>query len=215
MADNTRLVDALRRRFRNRRDVMAALGLDYSLLGEDHDMTYRNNIYAFDSRGRARDAEEVRREEDREARDRMRRAMDSNDPYEMIEELADQFPEEFARCAREIAEDRRGPRGWARDKRELRAADRMLAARPRKFGRDEPEPFYGRPEPGGTMTGFSRRDDDRSLENFGERRGESRREELGAVDRRRAHDMAFDAGSSGMDMFRRMFGEQAAAIEPR
>jgi hypothetical protein len=201
----TTLADALRRRFRSPAEVMDALGLDRSLLKDGSNMAYQHHQPA-----RGRDAEPDDRDRKRECRDAIRRACDAAefDPGDVMEALAEYYPVECGTVVREMGEDR-SPRRWARDRRERRAADRHLASRPREFGRDDPASFYGMPETGGGMY----REDKRPIENFVERRGESRREETSAADRGRAHDIAMDSGARSFAHL--ILGEQGMAIERR
>jgi hypothetical protein len=190
-------LDALRRRFRSPAEVMTALGLDHSLL-ENARMTYTTGDY----------------DRHRHVRDALRRAADADldDPEtleELVEILAEEHPEVLGRATREIGEDGRGPHRWARDRRALRMSRDTLRLRsPRRAG---DRPTVGR-DYGPPGVGQSNRSP--TIENFAERRGESRREEEGAIDRRRAHDMAYDSGgSSAADTFIRMFGRQAFEIQ--
>jgi hypothetical protein len=198
------LIEALRRKYDSPQDVLAALGLDASLLGNEE----KGNNMAQEvtrDRGRARDYARGRargeEEDDRELRDALRRAADSAeiDPEDaeiILEGLAAQGegdPEiagRLGQLARELGEDRRGAAAWARDRRERRrlGRDRLLAHRPRKFGRDNPPPFNGMPETGGGMY---------------------RREEA-PIDRFAADGLAYDAGSPPNAAA--WLGPQAAAI---
>jgi hypothetical protein len=104
-----------------------------------------------------------------------------------IEHAPDHKQEEIHEALRELTEDQRGPRSWAADRLERRQLGQDIRLRDgRRFGRDEPEPFPGRPRPGGGMDPIS---------------GE---------DRRLAGDMAFD--SSPRAEFARWF-PYAARIE--
>ncbi len=114
-------------------------------------------------RPRMGDAELEQRERQEQCRDVMRRAADSadlddDDIQDVIEALAENYPELMGTAMREMAADNRGPKGWARDRAERRHATDALRAkdamRARKFGitgRDNPPPFEGMPEPGGRM----------------------------------------------------------------
>lgn len=146
--------------------------------------------YAFDRRrafDEREEEEERRREESREgeARDRLHRAVDSGDPDVVLEELGEHYPEALARFFGEMGADR-SPRRVARDRRERRAADRKLAGRPRKFGRDA-----------------------EGLEREGFRPDTSH-----TLDRRHASDMALDAGRAP-SLAQVILGEQGMAIERR
>jgi hypothetical protein len=176
---------------------MDALGLDHSLL--ENEMALQNH-YDYDRHRAVRDA--------------CRRAADADldDPEaleELVEILAEEHPEIIGSAAREITEDGRGPHRWARDRRALRMnRDALRLRSPRRAG-DRPSISrdYGPPNVG-------REDNSPPIENFAERRGQAHREETGGLDRRRAHDMAFDAGgSSAADTFIRMFGRQAFEIQ--
>jgi hypothetical protein len=136
------------------------------------------------------DAEMAEREREESTRDAMRRAADAEtlDPDElkdMIEVLAENYPEVLSEMQHEMAADRRGPKGWSRDRAErrsaadsLRAKDTMRAMKARKFGaNDNPVPFPGMPQTGGSMYGTPAED----------KRG-------------RAHDIAMDRGDS-LDAF--------------
>ena len=151
-------------------------------------------------RPRMGDAEMQQREREEQCRDAMRRASDAADPLDeedmkdVLEAIAENYPQVLASVQHEMAADNRGPKGWARDRAERRSAEDSLRAkdamRARKFGltgRDAPAPFEGMPEPGGRIY----HDCDEHP---------SKREELGAIDRRRAHDLALDGGST-LDAF--------------
>jgi hypothetical protein len=126
----------------------------------------------------------------------------------IIESCSPEQAAEIAAAAREMAEDRRGPHAWARDKHELRrlSKDARLRSRPRGFGRDDPMPFEGMPETGGGMY----RGEERPIERFLPER-EYRQEEGEDHNRRHARDIAFDASPAGR--FERLFGRYAALIE--
>jgi hypothetical protein len=153
-----------------------------------------------EDRGRRRDEAEDRHHR---ARDAARRFADDDEPgeeaaAELVEQLVEEYPE-IGHVIREAAEDRRGPSHWARDRRLSR--DAMRSFRPRRLGRDfGPESMTSSTSP--------------NIENFAERRGQSYREETTGLDRRRAHDMAYDAASAH-DTFARLFGHQAASIITR
>ncbi len=224
------LVAALRRRFSSPAEAMRALGLDSSLLlKEDCTMAYDRHYDRARDRRREddeaadrlahRDGDLSEGERARIVKDRLRRISEDDeedfDPQEILEIMSEHFPQETREAIQEMGEDRRGPRSWARDRRELRRVSRDLhfrrardAGRRPHLVRDEPAPFYGRPEPGGRMTGYPR----------GEEREEfyPDRSHSGSVeDRRRAHDaMAYDAsGASTFDRVAAWLGPQAAGIE--
>jgi hypothetical protein len=142
-----------------------------------------------------------------DAEDRHHRARDAagrwaDDPAGDIEELIEEFCEacgpELAGTLREAANDSRGPAHWARDRRERREARDL---RPgfrhygdgRRLSRDAPDwgPYA---------------EQGKTLENFSERRCESKREESEPLGDRRAHDraLAFDAADDHA-IFRAMF----------
>jgi hypothetical protein len=75
---------------------------------------------------------------------------DFSDLIAMLVEAAPEKVPEIGQTMREIGEDSRGIHAWARDKRELRR-------HAKRFGRDQPPKFEGRPNPGGTMEGEDRR----------------------------------------------------------
>ena len=158
-------------------------------------------------RGRMGDAEMQAREREESTRDSLRRAadaadlLDDDDLKDVIEAIAENYPQVLAEVQHEISADNRGPKGWARDRAERRrAADSLRvkdAARARKFGAaDNPPPFKGMPETGGRMSHDVTREEsvgfkpDRSWEEVGHGTPE-------AEDRRRhAHDLALDGGST-------------------
>ena len=125
-----RLVRALRQRFRTPADMLTALGIDISVLDEGERMRTR------DTRGR--DQEEMSEfSPDRRSRDRGR---DEEDPEEERE------LEELMALLRDMtAEDRRMVADWMRGRTPV--YDR------RRLSRDDPPPFPGMPETGGTMYG--------------------------------------------------------------
>jgi hypothetical protein len=205
----TELADALRRRFKTPADVMRALGLDARLL-EDESAAEARRVHDLkrSKRSLGKDAIMTRfaydndpQERDRMLKDSLKRLCDDEeplDPADVLEALAGAGDPEFAaelhRAAKEITNDARGARAWAADRRALRRAnDVMRPRKPRRFGRDEPEPFPGRPRPGGSMDPIRGEGEDR---------------------RRYAGDMAYDRGraETPRDRFARMFGEQAARI---
>jgi hypothetical protein len=73
-------------------------------------------------------------------------------PPEEVEELCDQLEARLLRDAPNTAQDRR----------RRRAEDARAGRRRRsRLGKDEPEPFGGRPNPGGTMDPLNARAEDR------------------------------------------------------
>jgi hypothetical protein len=158
--------------------------------------------------------EEERRHPDA-ARDALRRAgdaaeIDDETIAELLETLCETHPEVLGSAAQEMGEDRGrgGPRKWAKDRRDMRRARdaRMLNARPRRMGADDPPPFRGEPLTGGSMV--------RDMEDVGYRRDESWPENGGGgMDRRRgrAFDLALDGGD-GNAAVAAWLGEQAASI---
>ncbi len=158
--------------------------------------------------------EEERRHPDA-ARDALRRAgdaaeIDDETIGELLEALCETHPEVVGRMAREVGQD--GPRRYARDRRDLRRARdaRMLNARPRRMGADDPPPFRGMPETGGGMVRDDERGEgyrtDRSWEELGH--GTPTGEDRG---RRRAFDIAMDRGDSHSAV-EAWLGPQAASI---
>jgi hypothetical protein len=65
-----------------------------------------------------------------------------------IQAASPEQQQEVSSALREMGEDRRGSHSWARDRLERRRLGRDIRAR--RLGRDEPEPFPGRPRPGGS-----------------------------------------------------------------
>jgi hypothetical protein len=114
----------------------------------------------------------------------------------LIEHVPEDKMEDLYQSLGELGQDRRGPRSWARDRLERRAIVKDMRerrARDRRLGRDEPEPFSGRPRPGGEVDPIFAGLDDRGwpVENF--RRSDADRQIDEAADRRRlGSDMAMD-----------------------
>ena len=128
-----RLVRALRQRFRTPADMLTALGIDQGVLEEEEgERTMRTRD------ARSRDQEMMSElGPDRRSRDRGR---DEEDPEEERE------IEELMAMLRDMpTEDRRTVMDWARG--------RAPAYDQRRMSRDQPSPFAGMPEPGGTMFG--------------------------------------------------------------
>jgi hypothetical protein len=146
-----------------------------------------------------------RRGDDRHhrARDAARRWDDDSegDIESLLEDLLEECGGDLAGALREAANDARGPAHWARDRRERREARDYRGSGYRHHGdgrrlsRD-----YG-------PVNVGREEGSPNIEGFGERRGESQREEIGSVgDRRRANDraLALDARDD-FSTFRAMF----------
>ena len=128
-----RLVRALRQRFRTPADMLTALGIDQGVLEEEErERTMRTRD------ARSRDQEMMSElGPDRRSRDRGR---DEEDPEEERE------LEELMALLRDMtAEDRRMVADWMRGRTPV--YDR------RRLSRDDPPPFPGMPETGGTMYG--------------------------------------------------------------
>jgi len=161
--------------------------------------------------GDAEFAQAQRKEDLRDALDRCRDG-DLDDPEELkdlIEAISESHPQVMSEVMHEMARDTtRGPRGWAKDRRERRSAEDVLRARDarrrakdarfrhaRRMGSDDPESFPGMPRTGGSMVP----DRDAPIEEFaGNRNWEERGHGTPAEDRRRVHaaDMALDQGDS-------------------
>ncbi|MGH2506090.1 MAG: hypothetical protein ACRDHZ_01505 [Ktedonobacteraceae bacterium] len=213
------LTAALKRRYATPAEAMRALGLDQRLLTgatgmaldrhyderERYDGRFDRN---FDRHYDGRFGELSDDDRGRLLKDSLRRLADDaqEDPDELVnlvfETLCDYAPAEVGRFTREmgnggVEDGRSNPTRWARDRRELRRARdaSMRRARSvRRLGDDEPYPRGEREaefEPDRSHTGEDRR-------------------------RARAHDMAYDsAGSSNLNTFARIFGDQAANIDHR
>jgi hypothetical protein len=199
------LVEELRKKWGTPAAVFARLGLDSSLI-EEAKMAYRHHEDRARDYGRRDEAEDRHRH----VRDALRRAADAelDDPEaieELLEELAEAHPEVVGRVAREIGEDRHGPHHWARDRREVRMSrDALHHRRARDVGR-RPHLVrdFGPP-------GVGREEGSPRIEEFpGSRNWEE------GLDRRRAMDMAYDSGGSGLAAAVRLFGPRFAQIETR
>jgi hypothetical protein len=203
--ESSSLVAALMAKFRSPAEALEALGLDPLLLTG-------GSLMALDTHyDRRRDADDRRHYGDdrhARARDALRRAADAAEPddeviEELLEALGATHPEVVGRAAREIAEDGRGPYGWARDRRERRRAEDVLHhRRARDVGR---RPHLGRDY---GPPGVGREEGSPRVEEFA---GGRRHWEEGE-DRRRAHDMGMDAGGD-RDLAHYIFGDQGLASE--
>ena len=141
---------------------------------------------------------------DEEGGEELREMLSDQDasPSEMLAALIQYAPEdrqeELYQALNELASDRRGAHAWAADRLERRRLGRDMRerrARDRRLGRDDPEPFPGRPRPGGGMDPF----DDRGypVENFSRSEADRQIREAGGLDRRRmgSDAMALDGRS--------------------
>jgi hypothetical protein len=107
--------------------------------------------------------------DEEEGREELRRMLDDDGVdfgdilAAVIEHCGEDRREEVDEVLRSLGEDMRGRRGyraWARDRLEMRDSRRAADAR---RARDEPEPFPGRPRPGGTMDPIVEGEDRRRL----------------------------------------------------
>jgi len=138
------LSEALHKRFRSAKEVLRKLGLDESLLeqgeremmrGRDEDARSRDNMMR-----RGRD-QEMMSELSPDRRNRDMRSRDQEEPGEGEERELEEMP---AMLRDMTAEDRRMVADWMRGR---------MPTYDRRMGRDDPVPFMGMPEPGGTMYG--------------------------------------------------------------
>ena len=176
---SNRLADALRRKYRTPADALRALGLDPAIL----EGKMAHDRYRGGNRRLAYDAELDEQQRRGDLRNAISAALDEAelDPTEIVEIMLEHAtPDEMAaigQCCREVAADARGPSGWARDRAERRRLGKDMHLR-RRVARDNPDPFAGMPEPGGSMS--RGRDHTREHQLSGDAR------------RARAHDMAMD-----------------------
>ena len=185
-----RLVRALRRKYRTPADALAALGLDESVLYGEGERTMPKPSYDARNRDMRRgDQEMMMPEYDRRNRDM--RTRDWEDPeVDPNREGGESEPsaEELMAMLRDMsAQDRRMVADWMRG--------RMPTYDRRMMGRDDPPPFMGMPETGGTMYGSTNWSDERQARDY-----RKRREAEDGRRRRFAHDMAMRD-----DSFYRMF----------
>jgi hypothetical protein len=159
------LAEALRRKFKTPRDAVLALGLDADLLNintkeRTTDMTtksVRSGRYAYDEEAGSAELREMLDDKEINIGDLIAAA---------IEYAPNSGQEELYSSLRQLGEDKRGPRAWARDRLERRKLGKDMRARRARdqseteaagyhpdnsYSRDEPEPFSGRPRPGGSM----------------------------------------------------------------
>jgi hypothetical protein len=147
------LGEALRRKYRTPGAALRQLGLDEDLLddieGRDNHMPPRFTR----ARRMGRDEEEA--DNLQEIKDML---SDGDLDYgDLIAAAVEYCPEnrreELHRALGEMGEDSRqgrSHRSWARDRLERRRLGHDVRGA-RRLGRDDPEPFPGRPRPGGTM----------------------------------------------------------------
>jgi hypothetical protein len=145
------LGEALRKKFATPQAALRQLGLDEDLLddieGRDNRMTPRFTR----ARRMGRDEEEA--ENLQEIKDMLDGDASFGDIIAACIEAAPQEQqEEVYQALREMGQDSRGPRSWARDRMEQRRLGRDARGR-RRLSRDDPMPFKGMPETGGTMVG--------------------------------------------------------------
>jgi hypothetical protein len=158
----TALREALRARFGSREKVLQALGLDQSLLEGERTMRTRDeDARSRDSMMRRGRDQEAMSEmvPDRRSRD-MRRGRDQEyeDPEEgegeTLGELLERLDEGDKRMVRDALRHLVRDRGWSS------SYDRRMSAR------DQPPPFIGMPEPGGSINWSEREAQDRRRGRF-------------------------------------------------
>lgn len=204
-----RLIDAMKQKFGTPANAMRALGIDPALLdGSPRGDAYRVElvdtpglIYAVDGAiHRGEDKVNSHYTPDRgftrarkfgsdqeEGEELLSEMLSEGDIADRIAQIIESAPEHqqeaLSEALREMGEDRRGPRSWARD-RLMRAKDARRYNRDRRrYGKDNPADFEGMPK-----TGTS---------------GEDRR--------RMAGDSAYDSDPHAE--FERLFGSGASSIE--
>jgi len=173
------LQDALRRRFRSPKEALDALGLDHSLLIDD-DSRGGNHMPRFTPARKLGG----RDENEPDARQEIHELIDDPEasPADVIAAVITNYPDDvdLHEMLHEVAEDVRAGRSYrqhAADRLERRKIGKDARAR-RRLGRDDPDPFPGRPNTGGSMEPLDRRE------------GEDRHRRMGA------DSMAFDRGTS-------------------
>jgi hypothetical protein len=211
MTDDTALSLALRKKFKTREEVFARLGLNPVTFDEES-----SNMSTRFTRPRRFGYDQ----ENDEGTAQLRQMLDDDelDVADLIACAVEYAPEHkregLHQALHELGEDRRGPRSWARDRLERRKLSKDMRerrARDRRLGKDDPEPFVGRPRPGGGMDPV-RPDfeglDDRGypIENFGRSDADRQIREAGGTDRRMGRDMAMDRGRGGSAVLRFITG---------
>ncbi len=188
-----RVVTELRRKFGTVEAVLARLGLDAALLETNPNGGIPMAHYRPGDRRRF-------------GRDEGEGPLTSREAEEAIADIFNALPaeeaEQLADSLRDVAGDFRA---WAADGGHHREGE---DARRRRSARDEPPPFEGRPEPGGTMTRLDNEGTDRRREAEDRRRRE-------AEDKRRFGRHAQDSAWSSRETsaFERRFGRHAASIQ--
>jgi len=179
----SKLTDALRQRFNSPEEALAKLGIDPAILDEGRENTMTTSF----TRDRGyRSARKLGRDEEEDGRREIREMLDEGAPAdEIVAALVAGCPDDeradLHSALSEIATDIRAGnsyRAHARDRLERR---RLSRDQRRRLGRDDPEPFPGRPNTGGSMDPIE---------------GEDRRRRMGT------DSMAFDR-SSEAEFYRR------------
>ena len=183
-----------------RNDQEAAEMIEREAAGEDRTRRARDTRRAYPS---ARDAEQMERERQDEARDSAHRAVDEGDPVGVMESLWETAsPDEkgaLMQFMREATTDHRGLDALIKDRREVRRAKDAGFMKARKMGADDPEPFEGMP---------STRTNTRNIEQFAGRRDWEETGRGTPSEDRRRHATDADPRSD----FEILCGSQAASI---
>jgi hypothetical protein len=159
----TDVVEALRARYKTRGAALAALGLDSSVLEEEgKTMRTRDQMEMLTPDARSRDRRRGRDEEE----------MMEDPEEETLEQLLERLDEGDKRMIYDAVRQLVRDRGWGS------SYDRRM----RRGARDDPPPFYGQPQTGGSI-------------NWSDR--------MAAEDRRNrfAHDVAEHRGQGFLDFF--------------
>jgi hypothetical protein len=152
----TRLDWALKAGHKPKRALCAALGLDENLIDEPRSDTMHNS--------RPRRPGDTRAIKSLAARDEAGEPLDATSIIEFLEDaVEDMPPEEVEELCDQIEERLLADEPGAFDRRRRRRAEDSRAGRRsrHRLGRDEPPPFGGRPNPGGTMDPLDTRASDR------------------------------------------------------
>jgi len=160
----SRLLAALRRRYRTAAEALEALGLDQSLLDPRGEVVgdARPPLYDEGKDAMTTRFTRARRMGRDEAVEEFRSLLDDPEAdfgdivAAAIEAAGEGQQEEIHQAIREMGEDTRGPRSWARDRMERRRLSKDSDARLRRMGRDVEDPLRDL-EPRGSVSGEDRR----------------------------------------------------------